>query len=244
MSLNLLPRTPSVTVVVPLYNAAAFIGAAIESILAQTVPVTEIVVVDDESSDDSASIAGGYSGVRVIRKDHSGAADTINRGVSEAQGEYLTFLDADDLWSSDKLEKQLALLLAPQPPDLVFGHAQNFHSPELEEEVRRSIYCPPDPMEGYVAGTLMARRDDITRVGLFDPALKIGYMVDWYGRAQDLGLTTVLHPDVLLRRRLHADNLSRREPARRPDFARALKAVLDRRRARSAGTDTGLGPKT
>jgi glycosyltransferase involved in cell wall biosynthesis len=224
------PTHPAISVVMPVYNAAAYVGAAIDSILAQTVPVREIIVVDDGSLDGSAALAGTRPKVRVIRQANQGAAAALNRGLAEAGADYLAFLDADDLWSMDKLAKQLAACAVPPAPDLVFGFAQNFHSPELTEDRRRNIHCPPEPLAGMVLGTLFLRRDTFVRVGPFRSEWKIGYLIEWYARAQDLGLVTAILPDIILRRRLHADNLSRREMASRPDFARILKFVLDRRR--------------
>lgn len=231
-----------VSVVMPLYNAAAYIGAAIESILAQPIVVAEILVVDDGSTDDGASIAGAYPGVRVIRAAHRGVSATRNRGIAEARGEFLAFLDADDLWVGDKLAQQLGVLAAPGAPDLVFAHAQNFHSPELSEAMRRRIQCPPEPLAGYVFGTLVTRRRSFARVGPLDETLTVGELMEWLARAQDLGLTTTVLPDVFLRRRLHADNLSQRERAARPDFARVLKSMLDRRRQRIGEPDNRAMP--
>lgn len=228
--MSLPSATPSLSVVMPVYNAAPYIGAALDSILAQTLPVTEIIVVDDGSSDGSADVAATRPGVTVIRQPNRGAATALNRGVEAATGEYLTFLDADDLWSETKLARQFSVLTSPPPVDLVFGHAQNFHSPDIDEALRRTIYCPPDPLPGLVISTMFLRRDTFHRVGYLKADWKIGYHIEWYARAQDLGLVTTMLPDVVLRRRLHANNISRREKDSRPDFARILKFVLDRRR--------------
>jgi glycosyltransferase involved in cell wall biosynthesis len=229
--------SPSISVVMPVYNAAAYLGPALASIAAQTVPVTEVIVVDDGSADGSAAVATAHPLVTVIRQPNQGAAIAINRGVAAATGDYLAFLDADDLWAPEKLAKQLAVLEGPRRPDLAFGFAQNFHSPDLTAELRQRIHCPPEPMPGMVLGTMLLRRADFARIGPLQPDWKIGYFIEWYARAQDLGLVSAVLPDILLHRRLHADNLSRRELAARPDFARILKFVLDRRRQKKPTID-------
>ncbi|QDV82908.1 glycosyltransferase family 2 protein [Stieleria magnilauensis] len=100
-----------VSVVIPCYNGEAFIEETIRSILAQTHQVDEILVIDDGSTDRSASLAEGLDTiVRVIRQANQGESIARNRGLDEARGEWVAFLDADDRWESTKLERQLMLL--------------------------------------------------------------------------------------------------------------------------------------
>ncbi|MHC4407236.1 MAG: glycosyltransferase family 2 protein [Planctomycetota bacterium] len=97
-----------VSVIIPCYNAARFLGEAIDSALDQSLPPLEVIVVDDGSTDRSAAIAQSYgSPVRLIRQRHEGESTARNRGIDEARGDWIAFLDADDLWMSTKLERQL-----------------------------------------------------------------------------------------------------------------------------------------
>lgn len=104
---------PLVSVVIPAYNCAAFIGGAVDSALKQNVPV-EILVLDDGSSDDLQAVMDRYSGNSAVRflknETNMGAAATRNRGVELARGEYVAFLDADDYWTEGKLAAQLAAM--------------------------------------------------------------------------------------------------------------------------------------
>jgi glycosyltransferase involved in cell wall biosynthesis len=101
----------SVSVIIPCYNAGVFLHAAIASVLAQTHPAAEIIVVDDGSSDASVGIAESFGPpVRVIRQRNRGDCAARNRGLDAATGEVVAFLDADDLWRPSKLERQLAYL--------------------------------------------------------------------------------------------------------------------------------------
>jgi len=111
-----------VSIVMPAYNAAKTIRASVESIQAQTVTDWELVVIDDGSKDDTAAIlselAAGDSRIRFLQNEkNSGASFTRNRAVELAQGEWIAFLDSDDMWKPDKLEKQLRL--ADEHPDMV-----------------------------------------------------------------------------------------------------------------------------
>lgn len=102
-----------VSIVVPVHNAERFVGEAIESVLAQTYPDWELILVDDGSTDNSANVIKKYKSNKVkiasLAK-NAGAAKARNRGISEAKGRYLCFLDADDLWTPEKLEKQVKFM--------------------------------------------------------------------------------------------------------------------------------------
>ena len=103
--------TPTVSVVIPCYNAAPFLRETLDSVLNQTRPPLEVIVVDDGSTDDSAAIAESYGpAVRVIQQENQGESVARNRGMDEARGEWVALLDADDRWLPHKLERQLAAL--------------------------------------------------------------------------------------------------------------------------------------
>lgn len=112
---------PLVSVIMPMHNAEPFVGAAIRSVQAQTMPDWELLVVDDSSADGSvaaaARAAGGDGRVRVLSNDGpGGAGPTRNVGIMAARGRFIAFLDSDDLWLPAKLEKQLALLETSEAP--------------------------------------------------------------------------------------------------------------------------------
>lgn len=95
----------------PCYNAAPYLHEAIASALDQSVPPTEIIVVDDGSTDESPQIAAAFGEpVRVVRQTNQGESVARNRGIEEATGDWVAFLDADDVWRPEKLERQLALI--------------------------------------------------------------------------------------------------------------------------------------
>ena len=96
-----------VSVIIPAYNAEAFIGDAIESVCRQSFGAEEILVVDDGSRDGTAGRAGSYPRVRVIRQENAGVSAARNRGIREASCPLVAFLDADDAWREDKLSKQV-----------------------------------------------------------------------------------------------------------------------------------------
>ena len=109
----------TISVVIPCYNGSAFLRETLDSVLAQTYSALEVIVVDDGSTDDSASIAESVCGpVRVIRQSNQGESVARNRGIDEAKGEWIAFLDADDRWEQKKLERQLEMVR----PDIIGVH--------------------------------------------------------------------------------------------------------------------------
>ena len=113
----------TVSVIIPAYRAAHTIGRAIDSVLAQTRPPREILVIDDGSPDGLAAALAGYGArVRLHRQPNGGAASARNRGIDLASGERLAFLDADDYWEPHKLERQLAILERHAEVALIAGH--------------------------------------------------------------------------------------------------------------------------
>ena len=102
---------PTVSVVIPAYNSASYLAEAVESALGQTFKDLEILVVDDGSTDETQELMRRYGPpVRCLSQENTGVATARNRGIDESRGRYVAFLDADDVWQPDKLEKQLAAL--------------------------------------------------------------------------------------------------------------------------------------
>lgn len=218
----------TVTVVVPAYNAERYLGEAIASVRNQSVPPSEIVVVDDGSTDGTASWRSRLGDVRWIAAPHAGAAAARNLGVRAATSRFLAFLDADDLWVPSKLERQWRAFDDQPGLDMVFGYARQFRSADVD--VRADLRVDTMPMPGIIPGTLLIAASAFERVGLFDERWRVGEFIDWYARAQALGVRSTVCPEVLLERRVHDDNLGIRARSAQPDYARILKAALDRRR--------------
>ncbi|QDT14180.1 glycosyltransferase family 2 protein [Alienimonas californiensis] len=132
----------SVSAVIPCYNGAAHLRKAVASALVQTVPPREVIIIDDGSTDDSAAIAEAFGDpVRVLRQLNSGESVARNRGIEEAVGTWVAFLDADDLWEPTKIERQLALagpgVVAVHTADYAFGAASYISDPGEEAPEQR-----------------------------------------------------------------------------------------------------------
>lgn len=224
---------PLISVIIPVYNGERYLSAAIESVLAQAWTPLEIIVVDDGSTDQSVQVARHYqSQVQVICQANAGPGAARNRGVALASGELLAFLDADDLWLPGKLAHQVAYLQKQPTLDMVFGQVEQFISPDLPTGHRPALPAQP-VMNGLHVGAMLIRRQSFVAVGGFATTWTIGEFIDWYGRAQALGLRAAILEAVVMRRRLHDNNLTRRTNAQRGDYLQILKRHLDARRGQA-----------
>lgn len=226
-------EAPLVSVIIPVYNYDRYLGEAIESVLSQTHQHLEVIVVDDGSTDQSGEVAKSFAerGVRYCHQVHAGIGLTRNKGVELAQGDFLAFLDADDRWPLEKLERQLGAFESDPALEMVFGQAlQLQNGPEWEAGVKDQKPDAAGLVPGLVPGTLLIKRTAFFRVGKFLGGLKVGEFVDWYARAVELQIRSLVLPDLFLWRRIHDSNQGVRERQSVSDYARVLKASLDRRR--------------
>jgi len=223
---------PAVSVVIPIYNSGRYLAEAIESVLAQRHTPLEIVVIDDGSSDHGPALASGFGApVKLITIPHRGHPAARNAGVEASCGEFLGFLDADDLWTEHKIALQLDAFAENPALEAVFGHMQNFISPELSAEEQAKIKCNSTSLPGLLQGSMMIRRVAFDRVGHFPEDRKMGDFLEWYGRALLSNLNMRMLPETLVRRRLHLNNFQRTHKHLRRENLLVLKNLLDKRRA-------------
>jgi len=223
---------PLISVMIGVYNAAPYLGEAIESVLAQDYEPLELIVVDDGSDDGSADVAKSFPEVTYIFQENAGNGAARNRAVEAATGDLFAFVDADDRFTPSKLIVQKAALDADPGLDMVFGHVQEFLSPELDEETRAALRPPaPEPMPWTAPNLMLIRRASFLRVGPFSTTFRVGVTVDWFARASEAGLRFAVLPDVVLERRLHTQNNGLRERGARTQYLDVIRAAMERRRA-------------
>lgn len=227
-----------ISCIIPVFNGERYLAEALESALRQTCAPFEVIIADDGSIDSTADIAARYDApVRYLKQENLGAAAARNLGLRAASGEFVAFLDADDLWHVEKLARQTERFQRRPGLDLCIAHLQNFWITELTAEKNRfEKHRLTEVLPGYVTSTLLARRSVFERVGEFNAALRLGDGTDWFLRAAEHGATMELLPDVLVYRRMHENNISMEAGSRRMTAAMqnaqliAIKASLDRRR--------------
>jgi len=202
--------------------------------LAQTYRAAEVIIVDDGSTDSSAKIAKRYAGsqVRYVYQTNSGAASARNQGINLAQGRFLAFLDSDDIWFPNKLKLQLMAFERNPKLDMVYGHITQFQDPELKIDSKTIDVKNEELVPGYSVCTMLIKQESFHRVGPFSTQWRVGEFVDWYARAMEIGLKSILLPEIVLKRRIHLSNMGISERKSQADFARIMKAALDRRRSK------------
>jgi glycosyltransferase involved in cell wall biosynthesis len=220
-----------ISVVIPAFNAARTIGESITSVLAQERPPDEIIVIDDGSTDDTGGRAARLSPrVKVLGQANLGPPAAINNGIREAGGTHLAFIDADDLWSPDKLALQEAAFAAEPALDAAFGHMRSFACPSATADERRRWRIPSGPQPGWLLGTLLVKRTAVDRVGLLDERFRIGAAIDWFARMRDRDLDLRMLDAVMMHRRVHEGSLSQRSDARDKGYLQLVRARLQERR--------------
>ena len=222
-----------VSCIVPIYNGERFLAEALDSILDQTYQPLEVIAADDGSTDGSREIVAGYGDrVRWITQPTSGPAATRNLGLREANGNLVAFLDADDLWHREKLARQMERFRVRPELEACVTEARLFWTAELTDEADHyRDHRRADAVPGYATTTLLARRSLFDRIGVFREDLWFADATEWFIRAREQAVVMEILPEVLVHHRMHETNLTRRRSeASRQEFARVVKASLDRRR--------------
>ncbi len=226
-----------VSVVIPAFNSARFLPQVLEAAFSQTYPPLEVILVDDGSTDETPQVMQHFQNrVTYIRREHKGPSSALNRGILRARGEWIAFLDADDLCLPHRLEHQLALAEKTEA-DLVFSDlivvsttealrhrsapswlAQTGSKVQLHEAVRDAVL--PNPFElllrigtFILPSTVLVRRKCLLEAGLFDENLRAAYDIDLMLRLS-AQYRFAFYSAPLVIRQIHGQNLSEDRPER------------------------------
>ena len=231
----------SISAIIPVYNGEVFLADAISSIIRQRYKPLEIIVVDDGSTDNTASVAKQFSEVTYIHQENKGAPAARNRGLQMARGDLIGFLDADDLWSDDKLTLQTAWFGKKPSTEIVVGYTQRMVLISKENgEMEFRNYKEPVLGMDFVASLI--RRSVFDKVGLIDESFLQCDDWDWLMRAKEMGITMLVHKEVSRFYRRHDDNMTNEAPTGNHYQMLMLKRSLERRR-RGRDGKTQLLPK-
>jgi glycosyltransferase involved in cell wall biosynthesis len=223
---------PLVSVVMAVKNGEAYLEEALRSVVDQSYPRLEPIVVDGDSADNSAEIARSFEEVRCIQQSGTGLSDAWNQGIEASTGELIAFLDSDDRWLPGKIAAQVELL-AKRPEvagTIALARFSLFPGspgpPGLRPEMLTGEHPAPMP------GTLLVRREVFDQVGLFDTGYLVAMDVDWFARVKDAGLELATLPRLVLEKRFHETNLSHSQPERyAQEMVRAFRDSAARQRA-------------
>jgi glycosyltransferase involved in cell wall biosynthesis len=224
-----------ISVIMPIWNGEKYAKEAIASVLNQDYPEKEVIVVDDGSTDQTAALVRQFGSlVKMVTQENKGLGASRNAAMQVATGEYFAFLDHDDIWTPRKLTQQMHALLISRNDPLVFSLVEQFICPTMTDEERKRVFVQPGALPGYIAGTLLLSKSRFEQVGPFLEEKKLlGEFIEWYSRALEAEVPILMLDEVTLYRRIHQDNMGRRDLSRRGDYLKILKASLDRRRVHS-----------
>ena len=208
---------PEVSVVIPTYNSAQFLGEALQSVFSQTFYDYETIVVNDGSTDDTEKVIDLYNNrIKYILQENGGPARARNYGIKESSGKYIAFLDADDIWLPSKLEKQV--LMFRQRPELAMILTGNFvvnadgvplfqvekRKRFMEGNIAKNIFLH----SGVLTSTVMVRKEIFDKIGLFEEDLRIGEDDNmWIRIAANYQIELIDEP--LAKYRSHPNSLTR-----------------------------------
>jgi len=208
-------KEPLVSVIIPNYNYGRFLEESIGSALNQTYPNVEVIVVDDGSTDDSVDVANSFNDrIRFISQENAGVSAARNRGIAESRGEVIAFLDSDDVWLPEKLEKQMRIL--EKDPDVGLVHCGYI---EVDSDGKPG-QIHVDGMSGQVAIELLryrrpvilgggsaaiVRRSIFDRIGGFDPNVSPAEDWEFYYRCARICKVGFV-AEILMKYREHQSN--------------------------------------
>jgi glycosyltransferase involved in cell wall biosynthesis len=219
---------PIVTVYITCYNYGAYVDKAIQSVLSQTLQDFELIIIDDGSTDNTEQILQPYMD-RIIYKyqQNGGPPVARNTGLDLATGEYIAFLDADDIWTNNKTAIQKAIFDENSGAEIVLGlyKKQRF-------ETRKDLKGEDtEPEFQLLLGCTMAKRDVFSKIGRLDPELFLGDDTDWFMRAREAGIKIRVHRDLVMYQREHENNSTANKARFNFYVFKVLKKAKDRKKS-------------
>jgi glycosyltransferase involved in cell wall biosynthesis len=233
---------PLVSTFMPVYNGGPYIAEAVNSIQSQRHRPLEIIIIDDGSTDTTADVVRGIASqdgqeLSYIYQPNQGPAAARNRGLRMAKGDYIAFLDADDLWTKGMLCGQLQRLISDVSVQVMVGCTQRVRARQdpsqdsgQDSEARGPLEAFGPLWMAFSLGAGLFRRSVFDAVGPLDESMRYGEDVDWFFRARELGIEIGISSEVTQLYRIHDSNMTK--DTRKSDlyFLSALKKSLDRRR--------------
>ena len=197
-----------ISVIIAAKNASRYIKEAIDSVKKQNIQDSEIIVVCDACTDNTKQIAEDL-GCKTTEVNFSHIGKTRNAGLKEAKGEYILYVDSDDVMEKDGISNLYNEFLKDNTLEAVFSMSHEFVSPELSDADKAKLKARPDDYFGALAGCSIIKKEVFDKVGTFDEVLKAGDIVEFQIRLQQKNIKIKKIPVVTSRRRLHNNNFGR-----------------------------------
>jgi Glycosyltransferases involved in cell wall biogenesis len=233
-----------ISAVIPAYNSAKFISAAVDSIHAQTTPIDEIIIIDDGSTDNTEQIVATLPGNIIYHKQvNQGPSAARNKGIEIASGDWIAFLDADDQWTAEKISRQLQTLATNPSLHLIAGDMAEIDN--QDQTIVPSVLAKHDLLDSFMAlngqpipnalsnlikknfiptGTVLVKRTTLIEAGLFNVGIRFGEDLELWAKIAAFHPITCL-PEVLMLRRQHGANATQASEAMLIDLPRVMESL-------------------
>jgi hypothetical protein len=222
-------ETPLISVVIPVYNGERFIREAVDNILSQKYPALEIIIVNDGSKDGTEDIIKRLPvDLRYFHQENAGPAAARNRGIRDTSGDFIAFLDVDDLWPENNLHTLMEEMHRHPEMEVVRGYAQLMEYDRGND--RFNFVGNPSESYPHYIGAGLYRKSVFEKVGLFDPTLRFGEDSDWYIRAAEKGINIKRLEETRLFVRRHGQNMTTGKNMVELNALKVFKKFLDRKR--------------
>jgi glycosyltransferase involved in cell wall biosynthesis len=220
-----------ISVIIPVYNGEAFIKEAIESVIRQNIDGIEILVIDDGSTDHTKDIVAAmpYESIVYLYQENQGPSHARNLGLKKARYDYISFLDADDVWPASKLHTQLNAFHISPLLEMVGGLIEYLYMPGSED--RKKQLDIEKPVFNVQLGALLVRKEIVDIIGYFNENMRLSEDQDWLLRAREKKISIHILNEVMLYYRIHPGNVTKHKTTKDLHVLKALKLSLDRRRA-------------
>jgi glycosyltransferase involved in cell wall biosynthesis len=198
---------PFFSIIMPTMNAGKYLGDALLSVQNQTYKNCEIILVDGGSTDNTISISGQFSGIKLITQTGKGLFDAWNCGINAASGDLIGFLDSDDMFEPDCLENHTKLYQDPSV-SCTIGHMEFFVQENQVPPPEFKMSLLDKPHLAYMPGCFFGKRDVFDRMGLFETQWKILSDIVWFAKLKKSAEHIGIIDEVVLKKRVHQENLS------------------------------------
>jgi len=223
-------NSEAISVIIPVFNGAAYVVDALDSVFQQEVQPAEIIVINDGSTDGTAEVLERFHDrIRIIHQQNQGPAAARNAGLQSASGEMLAFLDADDLWPLDHLRLLLDCLHRFPDIEVALGHIQHIHA----ESTLSALSPMGEAFPLLSLNCALFRRSTFDAIGQLDETMRFSEDVDWFMRAREAGIKLMLRQEVVLYYRRHQNNMTNVSHFNDLDLIKVLKLSIDRRKKKT-----------
>lgn len=238
MAENLANENPLVSVIIPVYNGEKYIEECLRSVYQQSYHRIEIILIDDGSTDNSLNLINQFPGEKkVISQQNTDVSQARNVGIQNADGQFIAFLDQDDVWENAKLEKQVHAFRENPDTDLVFTDSFKFNDkgdrrhPRDKHEIAsrlndQNLFSTLVRKNILMPSAVMIKKESIEKAGLFDSSFKTCGDYEMWLRMAAMGMKFKYLPEPLALYRQHAENTYKKSEIMHEDRLKALDSIF------------------